>query len=150
MSSVLLISTFQPGVSGSRRVSYAGVYLCFWWSNTLKNITTRQYSLYLCAPLIRIQADDAFNPTLHPQVYFICSGSAYHCGDKCTFGIRILWSFYCRCTVRDEMVHGAKMRQSRCEFVAALKGLCTEECVWTALVAVLVSRDLSLYIVYIV
>lgn len=71
-------------------------------------------------------------------------------GDKCTFGIRILWSFYCGCTVQDLMVHGAKMRRSRCEFVAAIKGLCTDECVWTALVAVLVSRDLSLYIVYIV
>ncbi len=44
----------------------------------------------------------------------------------------------------------SEMRQSRCEFVAAIKGLCTEECVRTALVAVLVSRDLSLYIVYIV
>lgn len=42
------------------------------------------------------------------------------------------------------------MRQSRCVcLLLRLKGLCTKECVWTALVAVLVSRDLSLYIVYI-
>lgn len=49
------------------------------------------------------------------------------------------------------MVHGVKMNQSKCEFVVVLKkGLCTEECVRTALVAVLVCRDLSLSILYIV
>lgn len=66
-------------------------------------------------------------------------------GRKCSSGIRILLQMYSTRLYGPWSENEIKqVRVCCCE-----KVLCAKECVWTALVAVLVSRELSLYIVYV-
>lgn len=154
---VVLVDTLQCGVSGRDMYRHHSLHtsacasLWLRWTNAFKtSLKSKSYSLYVCFRNVCSKTDGS-QPTLQllislrslrHQLYFhILKPATFQPVTGGNFALEI--KFYRRCTRQELMVHGVKTRQSKC-VCCCVKGLCTKECVWTALVAVLVCRDLSL------
>lgn len=124
---------------------------CIWGSD---DKTTSSSSTLLTSEkrTLDMHLGEGYFPSIHLLCVILSIAAVLHAtGRKVFFWDQDPVLFLCRCTEPEFNGPWSKNKTKQVWVCCCiLKGLCTEECVWAALVAVLVSKDLRLYIVYIV